>query len=167
LAGNEWLSIGVIQARRIREVRSVLVSAAILVLFAGPAASQGGLTGYTGEVTMQGKIVGANKAQIFAYKNGFPVSSAESAITGAYSIKFEVSGQEDETVVVWFIPDNTMVPELVILKESSNARRYGVWSPCLPRHEPEEILLYDVQFKTERELLKQLEGDDCFEQQVE
>ncbi len=148
-------------------MKRVWTGLAALGVFVGIAAAQGTLVGYTGDVTIQGTVSGSGTAKIVAYNNGLPVATAESGFGGSFSVKVTLSGDRDETVIVWFIPEEEgKVPELLILKESSSARRFGIWSPCIPRREPTDILLYDVAFKTEKELLESLEGNECFGQQA-
>lgn len=66
---------------------------------------------------------------------------------------------------MWFLSDQPgMVPEIVIVKESSSARRNGVWSPCLPHVKPQDVVLYNVEFKDEAALLSSLQDSDCFDE---
>ncbi len=132
-------------------------------LAAGPASAQDELTGYTGVVRVQGQLDGSPAATVRAYVSGLLVAEAEAGPTGSYTIEFEVSGAVDQTVVVWFIPsDEDKVPDLLILKESSRARRNQVWNPCLPRAKAQDLVLYDCQFKSEKDYFDALEGNDCW-----
>ena len=129
------------------------------------AKAQDALTGYTGTVTLQGSITGAGTATIRAYNNGLVTTNAESGVTGDYTVTFELSGERDETVVVWFLSDKSdMIPELLIVKESSLARRNGVWSRCIPRVKAQDVVIYNVNFRSEKDLLKSLQDDDCFDE---
>ena len=144
----------------------IAVRVLLAALILAPAAhAQDDLTGFTGTVNLQGAIDGANACEIRVYSNGGLVHEAASDATGRFDFRFDVSGSVDETLVVWFLPDSDeRVPELLLLKESSNARRNAVWSPCVPREKPTDVVLYDVTFREEKELLDSLAESDCFEQ---
>lgn len=61
----------------------------LATLLAAPAAlAQDTLTGYTGQVTLQGSITGATTATIRVYNNGLVAASGASDVTGQYSISF-------------------------------------------------------------------------------
>jgi len=128
------------------------------------AQAQDELTGYTGTVTLEGAITGANSAEIRVYSNGLLAVGGESDVTGRYMLEFDVSGSRDETVVVWFLPsEEGLVPELLVLKESSEARRNQIWAPCIPRAKAGASVGHDVVFQSERNLLKSLAKSDCWE----
>jgi hypothetical protein len=136
-----------------------------LCLSAAATMGQESLTGYTGTVTIQGSITGSADTEVRAYVNGLMVESVRSDVTGTYTIRFDIDGSLDQTVAVWFIPDSEdMVPELVVVKESSAARGNQIWSPCLPRLKPGPSLIHDLKFKSEADFLKAMEEAECFEE---
>ena len=142
---------------------SMLFAVGLAVAASSPRA-QDTLTGFTGTVTLQGSIQGAGTADIRAYRNGLMVASAAPSITGGYNLRVDVDGGLDETVVIWFIPDNDKVPEILLLKESSLARRNNVWHPCVPRLKADASLLYDVNFLVEKDYLQTLADSDCWDE---
>jgi hypothetical protein len=145
-------------------VKRLVSALALFAALAVPAHAQQTLTGYTGDVKLQGSISGAMGATIRAYVNGLRVAEAESGPAGGYEITFELDGALDQTAVVWFIPDgDDKIPEILVLKESSAARRNGVWSPCLPRLKPADVLVHDVTFVTQKELFDSLAESDCWD----
>jgi hypothetical protein len=149
---------------RFTVVKSLIVAILLGFAVAGTTVAQDTLTGYSGTVALEGTIDGANVAQVRVYQNGLMSAAAESDVAGAYNLEFEVSGQTDETVVVWFLPDTEgVVPTLLVLKESSEARRNAIWSPCVPRLKLSSTVTYDVKFLSDKDLLKSLQGSDCFD----
>jgi len=146
-------------------VKKLVHALLALALTAGVAMAQETLTGYTGTVTVQGSTKGSTDTEVRAYVNGLMVESVKADITGAYTIRFDVDGAVDQTAVVWYIPgDDTKVPELLVIKESSAARQNQIWSPCIPRQKAGASLLHDVEFKTEADFLKAMEEAECFEE---
>jgi hypothetical protein len=146
------------------DVKTLARGLALVALLVMPAAAQETLTGYTGDVKLQGSISGASTATIRAYVNGLRVAESESGAAGGYEITLTLDGTLDETAVIWLVPDDsTKVAEIIVLKESSAARRNGVWSPCLRRLKPADVLVHDVTFVTQKDLFASLEESDCWE----
>jgi len=159
------LSLEVIAVMKLKRFVGVALATLALGTLALPALAQQTLTGYTGEVKLQGSVTGSNEAEVRAYVNGLLRGSTTSGPTGDYEITFELDGAVDQTAVVWFIPDNeTKVPEIVLVKESSAARRNGVWSPCLKRLKAGDIVIHNVNFLTQRELFSSLEENTCWDE---
>lgn len=145
--------------------KSLVGALALTAAFVLPANAQQTLTGYTGDVKIQGIVSGANTATVRAYVNGLKVAEAETGVTGDFTVSFQLDGALDQTAVVWFIPDDSnKVPEIVVLKESSAARRNGVWSPCLTRLRPSDVIIHNVTFLTQADLFATLEESDCWAQ---
>jgi hypothetical protein len=100
-----------------------------------------------------------------AFSGGLLRGTAVTDQDGRYDLGFPVDIESDPSVVVWWLPGATrQVPELLVLRESAQARAARLWSPCLPRLELAPDLSYDLTLRREDEKLEQLASSDCLKQ---
>jgi hypothetical protein len=131
-----------------------------LFLIAG-AASAGTEVRLSGQVH---DLAGAplSGVRVKAFVGGILRGSAVTDEEGRYGVGFSLEAPSDPSVVVWWLPAAPrQVPELLVLRESAQAKALRLWSPCLPRLELASEMSYDLTLRQEDEKLEELSGSDC------
>jgi hypothetical protein len=115
----------------------------------------------SGNVTdAAGKSLGGVIIKLFA--NGTLVRVEHTTSSGAYEMPMPLNVEEDETVVLWFVStDRPLVPQMVVLKQSSRARSARLFTPCSIAVKMRPQMRVDVKFLTENDQLAALKGKGC------
>jgi hypothetical protein len=72
------------------------------------------------------------RVQVFL--DGFPLASARSDSLGSYRMVFPWAEAADSTVVAcWTAEESSLIPAVAMLRESTAARRMGLWDAAIPR----------------------------------
>ena len=119
-------------------------------------------TGFAGssETTITGLVVDvAGKplvdVDVKLYRGGLLAAEQLTSSDGSFEFNELIDYGQDVTIDLWFVPPNEeLIMENVILKESSAAKSYGLYSNCVARTRLDPITdivvkLYDLGSRTE------------------
>jgi len=107
-----------------------------------------------------GRVLGGVVIKLFA--SGTLVEVAHTTAAGAYEMPLPLTVDRDETVVLWFMSTTeSVLPQSVILKQSSRARSYRLFSACTPEVKMRPQMRVDVKLLSENETLAALKGKGC------
>lgn len=149
------------------------LSLLLLCALVGPAPAQtppGGPHAARADAVLSGQVTDAAGAPLAGvtvqvFEEGFLLVEAETNADGSYSLPFGYFPDIDWTIIAWFVPPSeTLVPEILILRESLKSKSLELWSTCLPRLDLRPQMQYDVQLvdgNTKRQRMSELE---CLEQ---
>jgi hypothetical protein len=130
------------------------------------SAPQGGTLERT-RGTLSGKVANADGAGVAGvavklFEEGFLQGETSTAADGTYSLEVSYLPDIDWTVMVWFVPqDPSLIPEILILRESLKSKELGLWSSCLPRIELRPQMSFDAVLMNEEQKLDQMTKMDC------
>jgi hypothetical protein len=114
-----------------------------------------------GEVTgSDGMPIGGVMIKLFA--DGQLIEIAHTTAAGSYEMKLPLSIEKDETVVIWFVAGtDNLLPQCVLLKESSAAGKANLFSECTPSVNMRPQMRVDMTLVTEAESVAALKVKDC------
>lgn len=114
-----------------------------------------------GEVTgSDGKPIGGVMVKLFA--DGGLVEVGHTTSAGSYEMRLPLSVERDETVVMWFVSTTgSLVPQCVVLKKSSSARKANLFSECTLEVKMRPQMRVDVTLLTETEVVASLKMKGC------
>ncbi len=133
-----------------------------------PVPSPSGATVIYGKTTLEiGAPLPAVTAKLFI--DGLEEASAVTDTSGSYSITARMDRSADQTVVMWFTPPRGigLAREIVVLKESREAREARVYNPCIQRVPLRDSTLVDVQVVDQQAYAQRIEESGCMEMVVE
>jgi len=106
-------------------------------------------------------------AALFA--GGIEAATSVTDTSGAYSIVHPLDRTADRTVVLWFNPPRGtgLMREIVVLKESSAARKARQFGPCFVKVPLEDSTRVDVTILDQKAYAAKLEESGCVEQMAE
>lgn len=82
--------------------------------------------------------------------------------SGAYEMPLPLNVEKDETVVLWFMStDHPLMPQHVVLKQSSYAKRNALFGPCALEVKMRPQMRVDVKLLNENEQLAALKARGC------
>jgi hypothetical protein len=111
-------------------------------------------------VGSDGKPIGGVMVKLFA--DGLLVEVGHTTAAGSYELRLPLSVERDETVVMWFLSTTgSYVPQCVVLKESSQARKAGLFSDCIAEVRMRPQMRVDVTMVTESEFVASLKVKNC------
>ena len=115
----------------------------------------------SGNVTdANGQTLGGVVIKLFA--SGALVQVAHTTAAGAYEMPLPLNVDKDETVVLWFMSTTeSVLPQSVVLKQSSRARSSRLFSACTPEVRMRPQMRVDVKLLSENETLAALKGRGC------
>jgi hypothetical protein len=150
-----------------------MVILAILALAFGPVGASGQDTAAGGvayartEGVLTGKVTSAAGAplagvKVKLFEEGFLLNETTTGADGSYELNVDYLPDIDWTVMVWYVaPNPSLLPEILILRESLKSKELGLWSPCLPRLELRRTMSFDVTLMAEEKKLEQMTTMDC------
>jgi hypothetical protein len=107
-----------------------------------------------------GKPLGGVAIKLFAA--GSLVHVGYTTGSGAYEMPLPLNVDKDETVVLWLIStDRPLMPQHVVLKQSSYARKYDLFGPCVLEAKMRPQMRVDVKLLDENEELAALKARGC------
>jgi hypothetical protein len=107
-----------------------------------------------------GKPIGGVAIKLFA--DGRLIEIAHTTSAGSYEMRLPLSVEQDETVIIWFTAStDEYLPQNVVLKKSSNARKTGLFSECALEVKMRPQMRVDVTMMTEGEIIASLKVRDC------
>ena len=114
-----------------------------------------------GEVTgSTGKPIGGVTVKLFA--DGRLVEVGHTTSAGSYEMRLPLSVERDETVVMWFASTTgNLMPQCVVLKKSSSARKASLFSECTLEVKMRPQMRVDVTLMTESEMVASLKMKNC------
>ena len=148
----------------------VKMCAIALVLFSGTGiafAQSGSMDRVPGVLSgtvenESGATLSGIKVQIF--EEGLVLAETETGADGRYYLEFDYIPDIDWTLLTWFIPqDNSLLPDIVILRESLRSKELVLWSPCLQRVELKSRISLDSVLYTEKNTLAKMSELECLE----
>lgn len=115
----------------------------------------------SGNVTdSYGKALGGVAIKLFAA--GTLIHVGYTASSGAYEMPLPLNVEKDETVVLWFIStDRPLLPQHVVLKQSSYARKSDLFGPCALEAKMRPQMRVDVKLLDENEEMAALKARSC------
>ena len=115
----------------------------LVLLGAGPGEAPAASAVLLGTVRDEdGNGLSGVRAQIFL--DGYPLVSTRSDSVGAYRLEFPWTVAADSTVVVWWTAEGARpAPAVAVLRESTTARRLGLWETAIPRVAAPAESVYD------------------------
>jgi len=106
------------------------------------------------------KPLGGVAIKLFA--GGTLVNVGHSTASGGYEIPLPLNVEKDETVVLWFIStDRPLLPQRVVLKQSSFARKNELFGPCTVEAKMRPQMRLDVKLLDENQELAALKARGC------
>jgi hypothetical protein len=107
-----------------------------------------------------GNALGAVTIKLFAA--GTLVHVGHTTSSGAYEMPLPLNVEKDETVVLWFIStDRPLMPQHVVLKQSSYAKKSALFGPCALEVKMRPQMRVDVKLLNENEELAALKARGC------
>jgi hypothetical protein len=107
-----------------------------------------------------GKALAGVAIKLFAA--GTLVHVGYTTSSGAYEIPLPLNVEKDETVVLWFLAaDRPLMPQQVVLKQSSSARQNDLFGPCTLEAKMRPQMRVDVRLLDENETLAALKARGC------
>jgi hypothetical protein len=107
-----------------------------------------------------GRPIGGVMVKLFA--DGHLVEIAHTTSAGSYEMPLPLNVERDETVVIWFVSTTgSLLPQCIVLKKSSNARKASLFSECTHEVRMRPQMRVDVTLVTEGELVASLKVKDC------
>ncbi|MBD3349356.1 MAG: hypothetical protein GF400_09215 [Candidatus Eisenbacteria bacterium] len=134
----------------------------------GRLSAQTGFAG-TSETTISGLCVGQDGKPLGdvaakLYIGGLLVTEVMTSPDGSFEIVELIDYGRDVTVDMWFVPpDDALVMENVILKESMAAIQNGLYSDCVPRETLDPITDFVVRLLDFDSRTRMLQTDDCLD----
>jgi len=96
------------------------------------------------------------------FAGGTLVHVGQSNASGGYEIPLPLNIEKDETVVLWFIStDRPLLPQRVVLKQSSYAKKNQLFSPCAIEVKMRPQMRLDVKLLDESQELAALKAKGC------
>jgi hypothetical protein len=98
------------------------------------------------------------------YIGGLLVSEVATSLDGSFELVELIDYGVDTTIDMWFVPPNDeLVMENVILKESSSAIQNRLYSRCVPRVRLDPITDMVVRLLDQDSRLRMLQTEDCLD----
>jgi hypothetical protein len=114
----------------------------------------GTVTDYAGK-PLDGVVI-----KLFA--DGDLVRVMHTTANGAFEMPMLLNVEDDETVVLWFVSTTEpLLPQFVVLKQSSQAKSIRLFSPCALSARMRPQMRVDVRLLTENEEMAVLKGKGC------
>lgn len=115
----------------------------------------------SGNVTdSYGKALSGVAIKLFAA--GTLIHVGYTTSSGAYEMPLPLNVEKDETVVLWFVStDRPLLPQHVVLKQSSYAKKGELFGPCALEAKMRPQMRVDVRLLNENEEMAALKARGC------
>ncbi|MFH1313042.1 MAG: hypothetical protein ABIJ00_07405 [Candidatus Eisenbacteria bacterium] len=111
-------------------------------------------------VGADGKPIGGVMVKLFA--DGLLVEVGHTTAAGSFELRLPLNVERDETVVLWFMSTTeSLLPQCVLLKESSRAAKANLFSKCINEVRMRPQMRVDVTMMGESEVVASLKLKGC------
>jgi hypothetical protein len=105
-----------------------------------------------------------NDVSVKLYMGGLLADEQLTSADGSFEFIELIDYGTDQTIDLWFVPPNDdLVMENVLLKESSSAKQYGLYSPCVQRQRLDPITDVIVKLYPLEDRIDMLKRKGCIE----